>query len=177
MAEQQIITDEESNAYLEHYYGRGEYPCYPEEVLTAEKLIVTTAYIDEYTDARQAPGESHSLAQLTRYCTARQKQVIRLARDSVREADRLGRSDWQAFLAERLGVGQPAVSRVLTRATERIQARRVELSSREPMPSTWAQWRRMIRQQQMLVYHRPPRGWISAYLHEQRWMRRRRDRR
>lgn len=173
MAEQRIITDEDSNAYLERYFGKGAYPCFPDSNWTTDRLIMATANIDEYASVEVESGESYSLAQLTRWCTPRQKQVVRVARDCAKVAALFGRTDWQAMLAAQLGVTQPAVSRILRRIDERVCARRAELGSRDPLPATWAEWRREMRRKQMLVYHRPPRGWISAYLHEQRWRRRR----
>lgn len=165
------ITDDDADRLIEAHggFGRGRYPCYTEADLSAMERVIYTDRIDEYTEVEVSPsGASLTLAELTRWCTPHQKRVIRAARAAVRDARHSGRTDWQRLLAELLGVRQPAVSRILQRIDDRIEARRAALLSREPSALGRRLWHEEQASKRRQVYRRPVRGWVSAYLHDRR---------
>lgn len=100
--------------------------------------------------------------------TRRQREVLRCARLCRRRARTEGRS-LVVVVAEEIGVSRRAAYYMMNRIRERIQARRWRQE-----PSAWVirLWADEIKHKQRMIYRRPKRGWISAYLYGRRRARR-----
>ena len=125
--------------------------------------ISTTEHIEEVAEAvvDEERYSGHCDAGLTR----RQREVLRCARLCRRRARAEGRS-LVVVIAEELGVRRHTAWEIMQRIRQRMDARR---RTAEPPPWVMWSWRDEIRTKQRLIYRRPKRGWLSAYL----WARRR----